>query len=66
MEDILPQLKGRFSHYLQAFYTSQVVSRISEPSTVSPEKKPIARRAPTSYKWSVNPYKRVVTPVTHL
>ena len=25
---------GSFSHYLQGFFTSQVVSRISEPSTV--------------------------------
>ena len=34
MEEILHQLVGRVSHYLQGFYTSQVVSRISEPSTV--------------------------------
>ena len=29
MEEILHQLIGSFSHYLQCFLTSQVVSRIS-------------------------------------
>ena len=33
MEEILHQLTGSLSHYLQLFFTSQVVRRISEPST---------------------------------
>ena len=35
MEEILHQLIGSLSHYLTEIFTSQVVSRISEPSTVS-------------------------------
>ena len=34
MEEILHQLIGSQFHYLQVFFTSQVVSWISEPSTV--------------------------------
>ena len=34
--DLAPPLVWRISHYLLGFYVSQVVSRISEPSTVAP------------------------------
>ena len=36
MEEILHQLIGSLSQYLRFYFTSQVVSRISEPSTVAP------------------------------